>query len=78
MLGLNTINLGRNDEINLFDVAILVDRLTYGDQTFAGTLRTQNFSGRPDSSAALGANNVSLWVLSAVGDAEGSFIVDGW
>jgi predicted extracellular nuclease len=74
VLGGYTNNIGRADEINLFDNSgALVDRLTYGDNAFPGTIRTQNASGRPGSVAALGANNVSLWVLSTVGDVEGSY-----
>ena len=42
-------NLGRNDEINLYDhTDALVARLTYGDQAFPGTIRTQRVSGNPD------------------------------
>ena len=75
IIGNYTNNLGRNDEINLFDGAnVLIDRLTYGDQNFPGTIRTQDRSGHPDSVAALGANNVALWSLSSVGDVEGSFL----
>ncbi|MCX8053211.1 MAG: lamin tail domain-containing protein, partial [Armatimonadetes bacterium] len=38
----NTHNLGRNDEINIYDAANnLVDRLTYGDEKYSGTVRTQ-------------------------------------
>lgn len=72
-----TSNLGRGDEINLFDNSdSLVDRLTYGDEVFPGTIRTQNFSGWatvtiPDT------NDVSTWVLSSVGDAQGSFLSMG-
>lgn len=67
-------NLGRGDEINLFDnVGGLVDRLNYGDQLFPGTIRTQDVSGNPGSLAALGANDVSQWVLSSVGDVYGSY-----
>jgi predicted extracellular nuclease len=67
-------NLGRNDEINLYDGnGSLVDRLTYGDQDISGSIRTQNVSGQPGSSAALGANDVNLWVFSEVGDAKGSY-----
>jgi predicted extracellular nuclease len=78
VIGGNIENLGRNDEINLYDSSgSLVDRLTYGDQNITGTIRTQYASGRPNNSAALGANNVSLWVLSAVGDAERSFLSTG-
>ncbi len=78
ILGGNTTNLGRADEINLFDgtdpVANLVDRLTYNDQG-TGTVkgpRTQGVAGVPKSAAALGANDASQWQLSSVGDAEGS------
>ncbi len=74
VLGGYTNNIGRADEINLFDGSgALVDRLAYGDNAFPGTIRTQNASGRPGSIAALGANDVSLWVLSTVGDVEGSY-----
>jgi len=73
VLGGNAANLGRNDEINLYNGATLVDRLTYGDQNFPGTIRTLNISGRPMTAAALGANDVSQWQLSVVGDVEGSF-----
>lgn len=74
IIGGNAVNLGRADEINLFDNSnALVDRLTFGDNTISGTIRTQNVSGRPGSLAALGANNVSQWVLSTIGDVEGSY-----
>jgi predicted extracellular nuclease len=78
VIGDNTNNLGRNDEINLYDgTNALVDRLTYGDQTFAGTIRTQTKSGNPISLAALGANNPAQWVLSSNGDAYGSYVAGG-
>lgn len=67
-------NLGRNDEINIYDASNnLVDRLTFGDQNFPGTIRTQGVSGEPLSEAAIGANNPSLWHLASVGDAEGAY-----
>jgi len=76
VLGSNTNNLGRNDEINIYDALLnLVDRLTYNDQgtgNVAGP-RTQNVSGVPGSFGALGANNASLWMLSAIGDQQGSY-----
>lgn len=72
IIGGNTTNLGRNDEINLYDDGgALVDRLTYGDQNFPGTIRTQNISGW--TQAGLGLNDVSLWQLSVVGDAQNSY-----
>ena len=77
ILGGYTNNLGRNDEINLFDSnGDLVDRLTYGDQAFPGSIRTQNISGNvlPEF---IGANNVLGWVFSANGDIQGSFLSSG-
>ncbi len=74
VIGSNTNNLGRNDEINLFDSSsALVDRLTYGDQNIPGTIRTQNKSGNPITLAALGANDVAQWQLAFVGDAYGTY-----
>lgn len=75
VVGGNTNNLGRNDQINLYDSSdALADRLSFGDQTFPGTIRTQNVSGNPMTLAALGANDVSQWQLSFVGDAYGSYL----
>ncbi|MDO6430725.1 lamin tail domain-containing protein [Flavitalea sp. BT771] len=69
-------NLGRADEINLYDAAgNQVDRLTYDDQTL-GSPRTQNKSAWV-SAAGLGANQPTQWTLSATGDAEGSFTSAG-
>src|SRR6218665_234434 len=75
IVGNNTNNLGREDEINLYNASnTLVDRLTYGDQTFApGTIRTTSVSGWTNA-AGLGTNTISNWTLSAVGDAEGSYL----
>jgi len=75
VIGGYTNNLGRNDEINLFDAsATLVDRLRYGDSSYVpGTIRTQNRSGTPGALVDLTPFNVSSgWVLSASGDAFGS------
>ena len=75
VLGGYTNNLGRADEINLFDASgNLEDRLTYGDNAAAGGPRTQNASGYAGSFAALGANTATAWVLSSVGDVEGSYM----
>jgi len=66
-------NLGRNDRIDLFNATgTLVDRLAYGDQNIAGTIRTQNRSGHAPCSA-LGLNTVSAWRLAALSDAFGSY-----
>lgn len=78
VIGGNSTNLGRNDEINLYDnTGALVDRLTFGDQNIVGTIRTQNFSGRPATLSAIGANDVSQWVLSSNGDIAGSYVSTG-
>lgn len=74
VLGGNTNNLGRSDEINLYDATgTLVDRLTYGDNTYAGTIRAQNISGNPSTLAALQTQTIDAsWQLAAVGDSFGS------
>lgn len=74
ILGSNSVNLGRADEINIYDAsATLVDRLTYGDQNFPGTIRTQNVSGWAFVSGPGPFGNVTpSWVLSTVADAQGS------
>jgi len=67
-------NLARNDELNLYDASnTLVDRLTYGDQSFPGTIRTQNTSGQT-CIESIGQDDPSLWELSVVGDEYGSFL----
>lgn len=77
VIGELTSNLGRNDEINLFDAGgNLVDRLTYGDQSIAGSIRTQNATGNttPEN---YGTNNVLAWVLATNGDQFGSWTSTG-
>ena len=69
-------NLGRSDEINLYNnTGALIDRLTFNDQGTGSVKspRTQRVSGEAGSLSILGANNASLWVLSSVGDKEGSY-----
>ncbi len=76
VLGEYTNNLGRNDEINIFDNSgLLVDRLTYGDET-VGSIRTQNISGWT-TAENLGTNNAAAWFFSAIGDAQGSYLSTG-
>ncbi|MBS1663858.1 MAG: DUF3616 domain-containing protein [Bacteroidetes bacterium] len=71
IIGGNTVNLGRADEINLYDNnGILIDRLTYDDQNLGGP-RTDGKSAWV-SSAALGRNIITSWTLSTVGDGEAS------
>ena len=66
-------NLGRSDEINIYDENNnLIDRLTYGDDTFPGTIRTDGKSGWVTADG-LGANNPSEWVLSSISDFQGSW-----
>ncbi len=79
VIGGLTDNLGRNDEINLYDAdGNLVDRLTYNDEGAAPVNgpRTQNASAWA-AAAALGNNLANLWVLSTTGDAEGSYASTG-
>ena len=73
VLGEYTNNIGRADELNLFNGMSLVDRLTYADNGAAGGPRTQNASGIAKTFAALGANDATQWQLSVVGDFENSF-----
>lgn len=78
VIGGVTNNLSRNDEINIYDnTSALVDRLGYGDQTFVGSIRTQNKSGNPTTPAALGANDPFQWTLAANADAYGSYVAVG-
>jgi hypothetical protein len=71
--GGNTFNLGDGDEINIYDnTNAQVDRLTYPAKATAGALNTSGVSGIPKSAAALGANDITQWKSSVVGDAENS------
>lgn len=73
--GGNAQNFGRSDEINVYDAANnLVDRLTYGDVTFPGTVRSSTFSATPSSLADLTPTTIpTTWVLAATSDAFGSY-----
>ncbi|MFO0859629.1 MAG: lamin tail domain-containing protein [Phycisphaerales bacterium] len=72
VIGGNTNNLGRADEINIYDnLNNLVDRLTYDDQTIGGP-RTQGVSGNIKL-ANLGANAANLAIASTNGDAYNSY-----
>ena len=76
VIGGNTQNLSRADEINIYDnTNALVDRLTYDDQTPVGmpSIRTNGVSGNPITLAALGANDKFQWKLSVAGDSYGSY-----
>jgi len=75
IIGGLTENLGRNNEINLYDNnGNLIDRLTYGDETFPGTVRTQNTSAWTEL-ANLDAQTITAnWKLSTVGDGQNSYV----
>lgn len=73
VIGDNLQNLGRADEINLYDSANgRIDWLAYDDQDIGGP-RTNFASGNPSTLAAIGAHNVLLWVLSTPSDQFGSY-----
>jgi uncharacterized protein len=69
IIGDNAANLGRNDQINLYDAEdSLVDRLTFGDQTYTDTIRAQNASGNiPLADYAYSVVQTS-WVLATADD----------
>jgi predicted extracellular nuclease len=75
IIGGNLVNLGRNDEINLYNsLNTLVDRLSFGDGNFPGTIRTQNISGNPNGLSVLDQDSVTAgWTLSTVNDSFGSY-----
>jgi hypothetical protein len=75
VVGGNTQNLGRSDEINIYDASnVLVDRLTYNDQgtgTVKGPRTDVHSASLPES--AIGANTASAAVLSSGADANSSW-----
>lgn len=78
ILGGNTHNLSRNDIINIYDATTAqVDRLAFGDQNFAGTIRTQNRAGVPGSLSALGANAVAMWAFADTLSGGGVYDLSG-
>ncbi len=78
IIGGLTTNLGREDEINLFDNnSQLVDRLTYGDERFPGTIRTQNASAWTETENLAATEITAAWQLSVVGDGQNSFTSTG-
>ncbi|MCB9913577.1 MAG: CotH kinase family protein [Planctomycetes bacterium] len=67
-----TAGLGRNDQINVFDAGgQLVERLSYGDESYPGSIRTKDASGQT-CDEGLGLDDAYAWTLSQVGDAWGS------
>jgi len=76
VIGGNTANLGREDEINLYDQnGNLEDRLTYGDDTLGGP-RTKGTSAITDPSNYM-KNNIQGWFLSTDGVDGAHFSADG-
>ena len=75
VIGGNTENLGRSDELNVYDASnALIDRLTFGDNVSGvGGPRTNGASAwttRPN----LGTNTITNWQLSVTGDAQRSYV----
>ncbi|MBL9119043.1 MAG: hypothetical protein JNL80_03910 [Phycisphaerae bacterium] len=54
---------------------MLIDTLSYGDEAFPGSIRTQNMSGWTVS--GIGLNDPYQWQLSAAGDQQQSVISTG-
>jgi len=75
--GLNQ-NLGRGDEINIYDnTNAQVDRLTYGDQTFSGTIQTLNRSGWTFRNNLDPFTINNSWFLASASDAQNSITSSG-
>lgn len=77
--GHTSANLGRSDEINLYNAAnAQIDRLTYNDEGTGSVKapRTQNVSAYV-TSANLGNDLASSWILSAANDAAFSYRANG-
>jgi predicted extracellular nuclease len=74
IIGGNTANLGRNDEINIYSGSTLIDRLTFGDQSFPGTPRTQYKSCNIPKTDFGYTTAQTTWTLASVGDSFNSWI----
>lgn len=62
-------NLGRNDQINLYDADDnLIDQLSYGDEDYPGTVRTNGASCNIPATDYTYAEAQTGWVLATVGD----------
>jgi len=72
--GMNEANIGRNDEINIYDAADqLVDRLAYGDEDFPGSIRTSGTSGWIQT-YGIGQNDAYSAKFSVEGDVQGTVV----
>ncbi len=73
-----TANLGRNDQINLYDADDnLIDQLSFGDGDYPGTVRTQYVSCNIPATDYGYTEVQTNWVLATVGDAYGSWASTG-
>ncbi len=73
VIGGSTNNLSRADEINLYDASgALVDRLSYDDQTYAGTIRSQNASGWAPTGKLANFVISADWKLASINDGQNS------
>jgi predicted extracellular nuclease len=73
VIGGSTNNLGRADEINLYDASgALVDRLSYDDQTYTGTIRSQNASGWAPTGKLANFVISTDWKLAIANDDQNS------
>jgi len=71
--GGNTHNIGRSDEINIYDnLNQLVDRLTYNDQAGQGPRTQYKSCNIPAADYGLTVAS-SAWTLASVGDSYGSW-----
>jgi hypothetical protein len=76
VIGGNAFNLGRDDEINLYNASeTLVDRLTYGDDTLGGP-RANGVSAIV-SPSHYGQNDITDWTLSVNGVLGAHTSLDG-
>lgn len=72
-------NLGRNDMINLYDAGgNLIDQLSFGDQTYPGTPRTQNRSCNIPATDFGYTVAQTTWVIAGWGDEYGSWTSAGY
>jgi hypothetical protein len=72
VIGGSSAGLGRADQINLYDAGgTRIDRLTYGDEAFPGSVRAKDKSAWV-SANGLGADQALEWTLSVVGDVGNS------
>lgn len=78
VIGELSANLGRNDQINLYDDSgVLMDQLSFGDETYAGTPRAKDTSCNIPA-VDYGETVAQVdWSLATVGDAFGSYMSAG-